>query len=62
MTQHKYTRREVLKVGTAALAFPTLVTARALGTGRQGTAERNGARGSDWLRRSVASDHAKEPT
>ena len=31
MTQHKYTRREVLKVGTAALAFPTLVTARALG-------------------------------
>ncbi|MHB8972033.1 MAG: Gfo/Idh/MocA family protein [Pirellulaceae bacterium] len=31
MTQHRYTRRDVLKVGTAALAFPTLVSARALG-------------------------------
>lgn len=31
MTQHKYTRRDVLKVGTAALALPTFITARALG-------------------------------
>ena len=31
MTQHKYTRRDVLKVGTAALAFPAIVSARALG-------------------------------
>jgi predicted dehydrogenase len=31
VTQHKYTRREVLKVGTAALAFPAIVTARAWG-------------------------------
>ncbi len=34
--RHKYTRREVLKTGAAALAFPTLITARALG--REGKA------------------------